>query len=97
MFPTEFLALLCATAQQRYCLWEACVSNLPFVLPTWDIYLRATEALQSCREKLECFHQDPLNVCVSGIGNFRNSIVFAKLSEGATLSRLKEIVGTSLQ
>ena len=59
--------------------------------------LRATEALQSCREKLASFRQDPLNVCVSGIGNFRNSIVFAKLSEGATLSRLEEIVGTSLQ
>ena len=61
-------------------------------LATDDEITRAKHALDQCQQKLEKFYQGQilyLDVC--GLGNFRNSVIFAKVKPGDQEAKLKVI------
>lgn len=51
------------------------------------------EFKQKMNEKAEKKEVEPLTFDVTGLGNFRHQVVFAKVAEGPSLERLFEIAG----
>ena len=55
-------------------------------------FCRAKQALDLCSKKLRELYQDQLlTLDVCGLGNFRNNVVFAKVSSTEQVKKLKEI------
>ena len=53
---------------------------------------RAKRAMDQCQKKLEpLYHTKPLSLDIGGLGNFRNSVVFAKVRSEQQITQLKEI------
>ena len=50
-------------------------------------------ALSACGDKLKQLTSDPIVLTVSGIGNFRNDVVFANVREGDSKERLQAVAG----
>ena len=61
-------------------------------LDTEDDFTRAYRALDLCQVKLRELYLDHLlHLDICGIGNFRNSVVFAKVKPGEQVEKLQEI------
>ena len=57
------------------------------------IFCRARRALEACKDRLGILLSEPVHLDISGLGNFKNNVVFANVKPGQGLDHLSIIAG----